>query len=340
MSFAVDAALLFQLGEELVNKRSVALGELIKNAYDADATKVILTFRNIKTKDGEIEIADNGTGLTFPQLRDAWMRIATSAKVRQPFSERFHRPRTGAKGVGRFATRRVARRLEMISTAMLDSKTPARGGERTIVTFNWAAFEPGKRISEVPATYRREEVHAVDIETGVRLRLLGLRDVWVAEDLTELHRDLLKLISPMPTGASTGRQNRDPGFSVEIRSEEFPEFSGDLGGTFLANALGVLEGQLSKNGTASYRLKFRGRRSIRFVPPRSKFPELGPSTFTIHFFIYKKDFFLGLPINTRKRRLEGAKMAASRFMSIDFVFRLTATPVTTGSSSTSSVADD
>ena len=36
-AFTVDAALLFQLGEELVNRRSVALAELIKNAYDADA---------------------------------------------------------------------------------------------------------------------------------------------------------------------------------------------------------------------------------------------------------------------------------------------------------------
>ena len=38
--FAVDSALLGELGEKLVSTVHVALAELVKNAYDADAKEV------------------------------------------------------------------------------------------------------------------------------------------------------------------------------------------------------------------------------------------------------------------------------------------------------------
>ena len=60
LSFDVDAALLVELGERLVARRSVALAELIKNAYDADATLVKVSFQNVKGNHGEIVVADNG----------------------------------------------------------------------------------------------------------------------------------------------------------------------------------------------------------------------------------------------------------------------------------------
>ena len=50
LHFKVDAALLFQLGEQLVAKKSVALAELVKNAYDADATRVVVKLENVQRK--------------------------------------------------------------------------------------------------------------------------------------------------------------------------------------------------------------------------------------------------------------------------------------------------
>lgn len=44
--FAVDARHIHRLGFELVGKQETALSELIKNAYDADATKVTIDFSN------------------------------------------------------------------------------------------------------------------------------------------------------------------------------------------------------------------------------------------------------------------------------------------------------
>src|SRR5438093_106699 len=112
LRFDVDCGLLFQLGEGAVNKRSVALAELIKNSYDADATHVIVEFKNVARPGGEITILDDGSGIPFSRIRDTWMRIATTEKEDQPTSPIFGRHRAGAKGIGRFATRRLATQLE------------------------------------------------------------------------------------------------------------------------------------------------------------------------------------------------------------------------------------
>jgi len=86
LHFDVDAGILFQLGELLVAKNSIALSELVKNAYDADATRVIIRFLDVTKEGGTIIVTDNGTGMTLDQIRERWMRIATPASERNPIS--------------------------------------------------------------------------------------------------------------------------------------------------------------------------------------------------------------------------------------------------------------
>jgi len=52
LHFEVDAALLFELGEQLVGRRSIALAELVKNASDADARTVTLRFKSVTRAKG------------------------------------------------------------------------------------------------------------------------------------------------------------------------------------------------------------------------------------------------------------------------------------------------
>ena len=112
-----DSSLLFQLGEQLVAKPSIALAELVKNAYDADATKVTVTMEKISKEGGTILIEDDGHGMTLEEMQDSWMRIATSAKKRESLSRYYCRPMTGAKGIGRFASRRLGNSLTVQSVA-------------------------------------------------------------------------------------------------------------------------------------------------------------------------------------------------------------------------------
>ena len=137
LNFDVDAALLVELGERLVTRRSVALAELIKNAYDADATVVIISFEDVRSSNGEIVVKDNGLGISFDALRDVWMRIATTDAAVNSKSKKYGRPKTGAKGVGRFACRRLAYRLSLESI----SNGP-HGSERVAANFDWRDFKP------------------------------------------------------------------------------------------------------------------------------------------------------------------------------------------------------
>jgi HSP90 family molecular chaperone len=115
------ARLLTMLGEQLIKNEKVALGELIKNSYDADANWVqvrLIGFakddkdddRLITTPDSMIEIEDDGEGMTFEVLRDAWMNPATPIKFKQKGDETTRRTKgkkriiQGEKGIGRFAT--------------------------------------------------------------------------------------------------------------------------------------------------------------------------------------------------------------------------------------------
>src|SRR5437763_17080986 len=97
LKFTVDSALLSELGEKLVETPHIALVELVKNAYDADATETIIKIipnpeLNVAfTQDGkgtptivakpsgpQIHIIDNGSGMTFEDVENYWMRIATT----------------------------------------------------------------------------------------------------------------------------------------------------------------------------------------------------------------------------------------------------------------------
>jgi len=321
-AFTVDAALLFQLGEELVNRRSVALAELIKNAYDADAKNVTVRLVDVAKPGGRIEIEDDGSGLNYDTLVSNWFRIATRAKVEEPVSRRLHRSRAGAKGVGRFAARRLAEALVVESTARAEDSSQY---ERITATFAWSDFVPGLKLEEIKVPVMRMDVPTVrgtPTKTGLTLKLLGVREAWTREDVTALQADLLRLVT-------APQEADDDDFNVVLVADEFPSFAGDLGDRFLEYGLIKLEGQLDADGRASYELKIRGAKKVEHFSPKDppkqpkasakgsknkddseapkpiRFPLVGPASFEVSFFVYKSTFFAGLPIKTRDAQTRG-----------------------------------
>ena len=93
--FTVDSALLSELGEKLVESAHIALVELVKNSYDADATHVCVKILSDPVRGSVVQVTDNGFGMTFGDVQNYWMRIATTHKTTQDASDRYGRPRTG-----------------------------------------------------------------------------------------------------------------------------------------------------------------------------------------------------------------------------------------------------
>src|SRR4051794_32664938 len=107
------ARLLRTFGEELISSEIVALIELVKNSYDADATRVVIRFLGpVEKGSGTIEVIDNGHGMSLETILGAWWEPATLFKKYDTRSPRFRRRVTGEKGIGRFATSKLANSLE------------------------------------------------------------------------------------------------------------------------------------------------------------------------------------------------------------------------------------
>jgi len=252
LKFAVDSQLLGELGEKLVTKNYVALSELVKNAYDADATRVIMRFTNTRLggpvdNTGEIQITDNGCGMSFEQVQAAWMRIATTHKVDKPISEKFGRPRTGNKGIGRFACQRLSRHLTLRATA----RVGAHQFQTTVVNFDWTTFVPGTDLTEIPCQY--ETTFSSTGKPGVTLTLRDLREDWLEQEFNMLRRQIVMLT--VQEGARRKGFEEDPGFEIKLDAPEFPGGVGILIDQLMNAGWGMLRGQVDHDGSASLSLE-------------------------------------------------------------------------------------
>src|SRR3954447_6328143 len=111
------ARILRTFGDELISSPVVAVIELVKNAYDADATRVLVRFRPPIDTAGAaaVDVIDNGHGMSADTIEETWMEPATLYRKRAPRSPRFGRRVLGEKGIGRFATSRLAEELEVVT---------------------------------------------------------------------------------------------------------------------------------------------------------------------------------------------------------------------------------
>ena len=116
LQWRVDVNAFRLLGRELITDRITAIFELVKNCYDANAENVKVSFFNIASnpKDGQIIISDDGTGMSFKDIKDKWMVVGTNSKRVELYSEApYNRKFVGEKGVGRFAVDKLGERVEI-----------------------------------------------------------------------------------------------------------------------------------------------------------------------------------------------------------------------------------
>lgn len=204
MQFKVSSALKDLVGKDLITNDNVAIFELVKNSYDAYATKV-----EIKFSDNEIVIADNGKGMSFDDLKNKWLFLGYSAKkdgtedadndVKQKsYRDKIKRHYAGAKGIGRFSCDRLGKHLSL-TTKSEDSHTI-----ETIIV-DWTDFEIDQKkefaqINVEHISQKKSHIFPLNSETGTILKISDLNDKklpWNRKRLLELKRSLEKLINPL-----------------------------------------------------------------------------------------------------------------------------------------------
>jgi len=272
LSFTVDSALLRELGEKLVETVHLALAELVKNAYDADATLVELLFTKNTSGKTQIVISDNGTGMNFHSIQKYWMRIATTNKVEQKYSKVFGRPLSGAKGIGRFSCRRLGKHLSIITNGTKKGNLIGNQQliERTLVEFPWMKFEPGKDLTTIKCPGKQTEIK--NETTGTKLIISDITDEWTTKGYYWLNRQLAVL------AANRGRKRKgfkdDPGFNIKITAPNFENGdTTDLRAKLMNSGWGTLRAEINTKKQAVCVIDAMGI-GERKITSSLKFPHL------------------------------------------------------------------
>jgi Signal transduction histidine kinase regulating C4-dicarboxylate transport system len=230
-------------GEELVTSDSVAILELVKNAYDAYALTVNLIFEKDKDGNPRIVIKDDGHGMTKDVIVNAWATIATPYKKNNPYVKRVidgvehTRIVSGNKGLGRFSAARLGRTMTMI--------TKTEDGPAMEAYFDWELFNEIEKLDDCKMKLRvLDSVESV----GTTIIIQDLNDNWDnREKLADLMNELSRLISPF-------EEIND--FNVFVTALGDTEGIRVESKNFIGNPTYKIIGEVNEKGTIEYKYYF------------------------------------------------------------------------------------
>ncbi|MBI5150358.1 MAG: ATP-binding protein [Candidatus Omnitrophica bacterium] len=229
LDFRISSGLKNIIGKELITNDRIAIFELVKNSYDANAKLVRIVFQDIKDtgKGGSsrILIIDDGDGMSHDDLVKKWLFVGYSEKkddekepARKSFRDKIKNKRVfaGAKGVGRFSCDRLGTKLKLYTR---------KEGEKGIhfLDVNWQKFEEDqeKEFQTIKINYSTmakveiEDYPVKEFKNGTILEISSLNDKWDAGKLLELRKYLQRLINP----SSIEEQE----FKIYLEAREFLE---------------------------------------------------------------------------------------------------------------------
>jgi len=254
--FRPKARLLYLLGHELITDEVIAMVELVKNSYDADATRVSVNLVNVtKGREGKIEIKDNGHGMTLDTLKQAWMEPARDNKSDEngarPRTRAFNRLPLGEKGVGRFSADKLGFKLELVTRFCAfekGGKVSSLSDDEVVLKVDGTKFTKDAYLDEIECEWSvREPVEFTGNDHGALLRISNLRSPWLEQLVNKVHLGLSRLSSPMSVSKD---------FEITFKSNEFTELSERIQNPLLEIAPWFLDAEIDTNGTMTY--EFRG----------------------------------------------------------------------------------
>ncbi|PBP71009.1 hypothetical protein CCL21_09365 [Pseudomonas syringae] len=220
----VHPSVVFKLGADLITDDMQALIELVKNSYDADATKVRVeieteTLTNAVTGEvvelheldsdiaspseatflkGLIRITDDGIGMDLETIRKGWLTISLSQKQlmkEMKLTTAKDRTPLGDKGLGRLGAQRLGEIITLTTRKESPPSTDTSQTETLKVSIGWKRFASADNLSAVPI---QVESIPEQRKTGTTLEIRGLRDpeFWKNGETNELQKELASMISP------------------------------------------------------------------------------------------------------------------------------------------------
>ena len=122
-----DPATIKHLGFQMYSTLPQVIGELVANAWDANATKVEISLPDtlIDEETSEIVIIDNGIGMSDQDVRIKYLRIGRDRREKEQAGDEtpspFNRKVMGRKGIGKFSAFGIAK--EIVVESVKDEET-------------------------------------------------------------------------------------------------------------------------------------------------------------------------------------------------------------------------
>ena len=176
------------IGRDLIQDPYAAVVELVKNAYDADATHVKISFKN-QDPMLQVQVVDDGHGMTEEIVTNKWMVPSTDDKKIRKTSPK-GRIMQGRKGIGRYAA-------SILGDELLLETISETTHQKTTLLVNWCDFENAEYLSDVDILI---ETSGTNEPHGTKILITGEREFleeWTEKQFLNLKRELKKLMTPL-----------------------------------------------------------------------------------------------------------------------------------------------
>lgn len=292
LPFEASANLQRLIGRELIPDEAMAVIELAKNAYDSGAKNLEIVLQpHTKKEPGYIEFRDDGQGMSIDGLRRLFMVAGYSERPDQIISK--SRVPTGEKGIGRFASDKLGRILEV--------QTKVRNEEKGIrLEIDWDAFaNKKKKFNEIVAPYRFVTIPRISKEkSGTILTIADLRSTWPPDKIEKLRASLADLIDPFYEPMD---------FEINFQVRGSAKFSGKIVPARPGSTDIEIQFDIQKNGSTVRRLtgaKFKRSRAPTQIASTASTKALPKLTGRFYYSIEKpkKEFTRGLAPGVRLYR--------------------------------------
>ncbi len=252
VQFTPYARLLTMLGDQLIKNERVALIEIIKNSYDADASWARVTFEDFDAQfqagaNAKIIVEDDGDGMSEETLSEHWASPATPIKkIGKQSNDTTVKGRKiqGEKGIGRFAILKLGKTVNIVSRPR-DSSTEFTLDLDLSPYDDDFLEENGKpkklMLSDVKMKFRSARATKIVEDAirlgkrkrkrpdhGTRITISNLRSDWNEGKVSDVYDDLIRLQSIFLDLVVKERDKRRDarGFEVFIyRGEEYQDHS-------------------------------------------------------------------------------------------------------------------
>lgn len=275
-----SADILRRLGEELNPSLDKGIIELVKNAYDADATYCRIELSNTDIEGGSITIKDNGDGMTPAEIENGWLLLGRSTKDPSRVT-RLERIPAGNKGLGRLAA------IRMGSSVLLTTRPRQNKSAEFNLLIDWDKFDSATLVDDIELSIE-EARRLKNAEDGTEIRIEGLHSSIRRIDVKRLARELILLADPFGDDPS--------GFTPELVAPEFEDIESLVKKRYFQDAEYHLSSTVDENGYATADVvDWKGKKLFtgnhREIAAQDRLYQCPAATFDLWVFILDKTTF-------------------------------------------------